>query len=143
MGSCRAVAPSQEGAEAPDGVHRLEARARLTDRERFPRSHRLVRGSDVRLVLRTGRRSRRAHLDIFWTPSEAGHSRMGLIVPRFQESAVARNRLRRRLKDLWRRELKQRVPSSDVVFRARKESYAASFGTLRDELSSWAATFQS
>lgn len=68
---------------------------------------------------------------------------MGLIVPRFQESAVARNRLRRRLKDLWRRELKQRVPSSDVVFRARKESYAASFGTLRDELSSWAATFQS
>jgi len=67
---------------------------------------------------------------------------MGLIVPRFQESAVARNRLRRRLKDLWRRELTQHVPPSDVVFRARKESYAASFGALREELSSWAATFQ-
>ncbi len=67
---------------------------------------------------------------------------MGLIVPRFQHTAVARNRLRRRLKDLWRRELTQRLPASDVVFRARKESYAASFGTLRAELLTWAATFQ-
>ena len=67
---------------------------------------------------------------------------MGLIVPRFQHSAVARNRLRRRLKDLWRRELTQRVPPSDVVFRARKEAYGASFDVLREELSGWAATFQ-
>ncbi|MES2123469.1 MAG: ribonuclease P protein component [Gemmatimonadota bacterium] len=114
----------------------------MTDRERLPRSHRLVRGPDVHLVLRSGRRARRAHLDIFWTPSEAGHSRLGLIVPRFQHSAVARNRLRRRLKDLWRRELRPGLPASDVVFRARKESYGASFATLRAELTGWVATLQ-
>ena len=73
----------------------------------------------------------------------AGHSRMGLIVPRFQQTAVARNRLRRRLKDLWRRELIQCLPASDVVFRARKEAYGASFGALREELTAWVATFQS
>lgn len=68
---------------------------------------------------------------------------MGLIVPRFQESAVARNRLRRRLKELWRRELQQVVPAQDVVFRARRDAYAASFASLRLELAEWAALFQS
>ena len=67
---------------------------------------------------------------------------MGLIVPRFQHTAVARNRLRRRLKDLWRRELTQHLPASDVVFRARKEAYGASFATLREELTVWAAAVQ-
>ena len=35
----------------------------------------------------------------------AGHPRMGLIVPKFQSTAVARNRLRRRLQEIWRREI--------------------------------------
>lgn len=64
---------------------------------------------------------------------------MGLIVPKFQSTAVARNRLRRRLKELWRRELKGTMPAWDVVIRARKEAYGAAFGLLRDELRSWQA----
>lgn len=62
---------------------------------------------------------------------------MGLIVPKFQSSAVARNRLRRRLKELWRRELHQAVPPVDVVIRARREAYGAGFSALRDELLAW------
>lgn len=62
---------------------------------------------------------------------------MGLIVPKFQSTAVARNRLRRRLKELWRRELMGMMPAWDVVIRARKEAYAAGFGALRDELRAW------
>jgi ribonuclease P protein component len=62
---------------------------------------------------------------------------MGLIVPKFQSSAVARNRLRRRLKELWRRELHQVVPPVDVVIRARREAYGAGFAALRDELLAW------
>jgi ribonuclease P protein component len=62
---------------------------------------------------------------------------MGLIVPRFRQTAVARNRLRRRLKDIWRRELARRSPPRDVVFRARRDSYDASFSALRDELLGW------
>lgn len=91
-------------------------------------------------MLTTGRRSRQSHLDIYWTPGLAGHGRLGLIVPRFRNSAVARNRLRRRLKELWRRELQGRLPAVDVVFRARPESYRASFGVFREELNSWCET---
>lgn len=62
---------------------------------------------------------------------------MGLIVPKFQSSAVARNRLRRQLKELWRRELNPEVPPVDVVIRARREAYGAGFSALRDELLAW------
>lgn len=71
---------------------------------------------------------------MIWTDNEAGHPRMGLIVPRFQSTAVARNRLRRRLKEIWRRDLKPRQPAWDLVIRARREAYGASFGDLRRDM---------
>ena len=62
---------------------------------------------------------------------------MGLIVPRFRFSAVARNRLRRRLREIWRRGLQQRQGGIDLVIRARREAYAATFNSLRDQLLDW------
>jgi ribonuclease P protein component len=64
---------------------------------------------------------------------------MGLIVPKFQSTAVARNRLRRRVREIWRREIQPAAPAVDVVIRTRREAYGASFGTLRAELVSWLA----
>ena len=87
----------------------------------------------------TGRRRRLEHVDVLWMDNQAGHPRMGLIVPKFQSTAVARNRLRRRLKELWRRELTRTVPAWDVVIRARREAYAASFESLRQQLLAWRA----
>ena len=51
-----------------------------------------------------------------------------------RETGVARNRLRRRLKELWRRELQQRIPAWDVVIRTRRVAYTATLAVLRDEL---------
>jgi ribonuclease P protein component len=89
-------------------------------------------------VLTTGKRSRRAHLDIYWITNEAGHSRLGLVVAKSQQTAVARNRLRRRLKEVWRREMQTRLPGWDVVLRTRRDSYSAPFPRLRADLVSWA-----
>ena len=71
---------------------------------------------------------------MIWTDNLTGHPRMGLIVPRFQSSAVARNRLRRRLREIWRREVQQHQPAWDLVIRARREAYAAEFAALREVL---------
>lgn len=76
---------------------------------------------------------------MIWTDNLVGHPRMGLIVPKFQSSAVARNRLRRRLRELWRRELMGTVPPLDVVIRARREAYDAGFAALRTQLLAWRA----
>jgi ribonuclease P protein component len=69
----------------------------------------------------------------------AGQPRMGLIVPKFQSTAVARNRLRRRLREIWRRDLQAAQPAWDVVIRARRDAYRASFADLRAELALWRA----
>jgi ribonuclease P protein component len=82
-------------------------------------------------------------VDLVWAVNEAGYPRLGLIVPKFQSTAVARNRLRRRLKEIWRRRLRGEVGPLDVVIRARREAYGAGFDQLRDELLSWATRQQS
>jgi len=88
-------------------------------------------------VQENGRRKRLPHLDVLWTDNQVGHPRVGLIVPKFQSTAVARNRLRRRLREVWRRELTQGLPPVDVVIRARREAYTAAFTTLSSELLTW------
>ena len=95
--------------------------------------------AELTRVLKTGQRRRLGHLDVVWAENSAGHPRMGLIVPKFQSTGVARNRLRRRLKEVWRRELMKTMPAWDVVIRARREAYAARFNALCDELRAWLA----
>ena len=87
-----------------------------------------------------GRKKRLEHLDVLWTDNQTGHARIGLIVPKFQSTAVARNRLRRRLKEVWRRDIVSRLPDWDVVLRARREAYQAEFRELRAELLAWRGT---
>ena len=72
--------------------------------------------------------------------NQSGQPRMGLIVPKYQSSAVARNRLRRRLRELWRQEIQQWQPAGDLVIRARREAYSASFAALRSQLLAWRET---
>jgi ribonuclease P protein component len=74
---------------------------------------------------------------MIWTDNNTGHPRMGLIVPKFRSSAVARNRLRRRLREIWRRELQAHQPAWDLVIRARREAYGAPFDRLRADLLTW------
>jgi ribonuclease P protein component len=74
---------------------------------------------------------------MIWVDNTTGHPRMGLIVPKFQSSAVARNRLRRRLKEIWRRDVQPHQPAWDLVIRARREAYAAPFNSLRRQIVGW------
>lgn len=77
------------------------------------------------------------HLDVRAVASPFDHSRIGLVVPRHQHSAVDRNRLKRRLRELARRELLPALRASrpvDVAIRARREAYAAGFDALRSDV---------
>jgi ribonuclease P protein component len=74
------------------------------------------------------------HLEMAWRPNSQGHARTGIVVPRFGETAVARNRLRRRVREILRRELLGSLPAVDLVVRARRAAYAARFAELRAEL---------
>jgi len=73
-------------------------------------------------------------LDVAWRPNLQGHARAGIVVPRFGETAVARNRLRRRVREILRRELLRSLPAIDLVVRAKPAAYSARFAELRTEL---------
>ena len=55
-------------------------------------------------------------------------------MPRHQQTAVARNRLRRRLREIMRRELQAKLPAVDLVVRAKRAAYTARFADLRVDL---------
>jgi len=59
---------------------------------------------------------------------------VGVIVPLFGHTAVARNVLKRRLRDLARTELLPSMPAIDAVIRAMPGAYALDFDALRAEL---------
>jgi ribonuclease P protein component len=137
VGTRGALASAEERPEAAHRIIALEARGLLTGSARLPRARRLARASDIRRCLTEGRRRRLEHLDLIWMDNSTGQPRIGLIVPKHQSSVVARNRLRRRLRELWRREIQERQPGVDLLIRARREAYGASFDALRTQLLAW------
>ncbi|MBI4172485.1 MAG: ribonuclease P protein component [Actinobacteria bacterium] len=75
------------------------------------RRHRLSRSRDFDAVYRHGRSVSTRYFVLYWFPREAGDDdepRLGLAVPKSVGSAVARNRVKRQLRETWR-ELADRV----------------------------------
>jgi ribonuclease P protein component len=67
------------------------------------RRHRLSRSRDFDTVYRQGRSVSTRYLILYWFVREDGESaRLGLAVPKAVGTAVVRNRIKRRLKELFR-----------------------------------------
>ena len=85
------------------------------------RRNRLSRSKDFDTVYRRGRSTSSRYLVLHWFAREDddGEPRLGLAVPRSVGTAVARNRVKRLLREAWR-ELLPTVPSgNDYVLAAR------------------------
>ncbi|MEX0907828.1 MAG: ribonuclease P protein component [Gemmatimonadota bacterium] len=108
---------------------------------RLPRAQRITRSAEIRMIFRRGKRSGTAHLDVFDSPSPVLHPRVGLVVPKHRHTIVERNLIKRRLREVLRLEVLPRLEAagvaSDVLVRARREAYGASYAALRDELVQW------
>ena len=89
-----------------------------------------------------GARKRTPHLDVFLAPSASPVSRVGVIVPKHRRRIVERNLLKRRLREIARREVLPRIgalpAAMDVLIRARGEAYGEEFGVLCKEIATLA-----
>jgi ribonuclease P protein component len=97
----------------------------------------LTRAADLEAVRREGKRTRTRTLEARTLASPRREVRVGIIVPRYAHSAVDRNRLKRRLRELIRREWLAPLADGgtrDVVLRAAPSAYDADFAGLRAEL---------
>jgi ribonuclease P protein component len=91
--------------------------------------------------MRRGERERTPHLDVYSAASPSHFPRFGLVVPKYGRRIVDRNLLRRRLREVGRREVLPRLRDAgcrlDVLVRTRPDAYSAGYDRLRDELVRW------
>jgi ribonuclease P protein component len=85
------------------------------------RRYRLTRSHDFDAVYRRGRSVSTRFLVLYWFPREddADEPRLGLAVPKRVGTAVARNRVKRRLREVWRSRLEAIPAGCDYVLVVR------------------------
>ena len=92
-------------------------------------------------IAREGRRIRTVYIEVRVAASSFVHpisgwrgTRIGLVVPRFKHSVVARNRVKRRLRELARLELLPTGLMVDLVLKIRPEAYGATYKHLATDI---------
>jgi ribonuclease P protein component len=85
------------------------------------RRHRLSRSRDFDAVYRQGRSASTRFLVLYWFDREddPAEPRLGLAVPKAAGNAVARNRIKRQLREAWRERLEGIPPGRDYVLIAK------------------------
>ena len=111
------------------------------ERQRLPRTARIHRSSEIRTVLRQGTRKRTPTLDVYVLRVPPGRRpRVGWVVPKLGNGIVARNRLRRRLREIARRRvlatLLRKEHGADVLVRVRTRAYRATYHQIEQDLMS-------
>lgn len=103
--------------------------------ERLLPQERLRRRADYLRCYRTGRRRHGALALVYFVPNPLGHPRLGITASRKVGGSVVRQRLKRRIREIYRR-WKDRgtLPPLDLVVHLKTEAGTASFDTLQTEL---------
>ena len=103
--------------------------------ERLRPADRLRSSKDFRRVNRTGKRRAGARLVVQVAPArDAAHPALGLVVSRRVGNAVARNRVKRRVREWFRQNARLRGGANDVVVIARKGAAGLSGAEVAREL---------
>jgi ribonuclease P protein component len=119
----------------------VAATSRPDGGRRLPRERRITRNAEIRAILRRGKRSGTTHLDVLDSPSPVPRSRVGVIVPKHRHNVAQRNLVKRRIREVLRCEVLPALDacgcSADVLVRARREAYDATYAELKAELINW------
>jgi ribonuclease P protein component len=104
---------------------------------RFARADRLLRSREFQHVTRRGRRAASGAFVILACPGKhPEHARLGLTVSRKVGNSVVRNRVKRRVREWFRRDGRSLAAGLDVVVIARHAAAGLESGELGSQLSS-------
>ena len=105
----------------------------LPEGEGFPKAARIRRRREFLAIGRTGERRHTAHFIVLARP-HGGPSRLGVTTSRKVGGAVVRNRIKRRLREVFRRDPDRLLPQHDLVVIARPGAGAIGVDAIRREL---------
>ena len=125
------VAPSSQGVAARVASG-SRSEAPETD-QRFPRSSRLTARRQFVEVYQQGRKARRPSFALFALANDVGYCRLGLTVTRRTGNAVARNRIKRVLRDVFRRHHDTLPGAMDLVVNGYRSILSRSAASLERE----------
>jgi ribonuclease P protein component len=92
---------------------------------------RLCSSSEYARVRRGGRRVSARYLTLLGLPNTAGRDRLGIVASRRLGGAVLRNRAKRRVREVFRRQHPDRTPRSfDLVVIPRRDIVDAPFAAV-------------
>jgi ribonuclease P protein component len=101
---------------------------------RFPRDFRLIRRADFDAVYREGRKRSSREFAVFLRANGLPVSRFGWSIKKALGTAVRRNRIRRRVREIVRLHRREIATGWDVVIHPRASAANADFAALTNEL---------
>ncbi|HSF39595.1 MAG TPA: ribonuclease P protein component [Thermoanaerobaculia bacterium] len=103
--------------------------------QRLLARERLRRRADYLRCYRTGRRRHGSLALLYFVPNQLGHPRLGITASRKVGKAVVRHRLKRRIKEIYRRwKDRGQLPPLDLIIHLKPEAGRSDFPALRSEL---------
>ncbi|MGM9662867.1 MAG: ribonuclease P protein component [Oscillospiraceae bacterium] len=85
---------------------------------------------EFRRMYRKGRSAVNSYLVLYCRPNAFGHNRLGVTVSAKLGKAVVRNRVRRRLREIWRLNQGQMKQGYDMIVVARSRAVKGSYQEL-------------
>ncbi len=122
----RAQPAAGQGTAAPDGL-----RPRSGGQNRLARAARLLKAADFGRALKVGRRLTSGPFALHVAHTEGGGVRLGLTVGRRAGAAVVRNRVKRSLREHFRRHRNTFPPGTDLVIVVTRDLSSVSGVALR------------
>ena len=102
--------------------------------QRFSHADRLKKRYEFRRVQLSGRRIHTPHFLIVVQPNALDNTRLGITVTKKVGTAVQRNRIKRVVREVYRRNRTLFPASHDVVFIAKREARGIDYDSLLGEL---------
>lgn len=106
----------------------------MTPGQGFQRPERLRKRRQFLEVYESGRKAHSATLVVYVRENSLSCHRLGLTVSRKIGKAVTRNRIKRRLRELFRLKREEIPGSLDVVINVKRSAARAAFQELRQDL---------
>jgi ribonuclease P protein component len=130
--------PAGQGPQAPDGFHPAQAAALSSaggnQSQRFPAQYRLRKRHEFLALQREGRRETVCHFTVITRHRQHPPSRLGITTSRKVGGAPTRNRIRRLVREFFRRHRVELTPPRDVLVIARPSAAGIGYADVDHEL---------
>jgi ribonuclease P protein component len=104
-------------------------------REVFLKKERLKKGDEFKRIFKYGRKYRSKNFNLIVLPNKEGNARLGIVVSKKTAIAVRRNKIKRIIREIFRRNKLLFYPWEDYLFIIKNGAIELKYNEIFEELS--------